>query len=868
MISFFEKSFLKIFLLILSTIFALISLNNFLVIGPFSWHIKQPEVIEGGIELFILFMFIYGLIKYLYKLHFFSYFFLFLIIILYFRRHNIDFSFFVDLIFVNSLYFIGSILVSKLNIRYKISLIFLVGIALWNMYSLSISFMHLAQINILIYSIIVLTVISFFYKNHNIFYLTYSNIQKNYNNIHIKNSFLISTLIIVFLILCVQSSQNPSYDELWYSLRGIEVLNKNGTFFEPILMLQHWVNFYPKLYEITIFPLEYFDTYTTSRMFTIFILIFFVIAIYDFLKTKISLENILLVIICIITIPAIANSSIIAKADLISAFIVFMSIIYFLEFTRTKEFTYFILSSFLLLFSLTTKFSVIPYIGILALFYIICFIIYFKKIKYSIEKPYFMIFFILFFTSLLVTYRTFNIVGVPFVTLSEIIPFIQKIYYFFNFEYNELFKEISVPVVDFHYNFYELFIKYNFFPVETNLIYAWISNLYTVMIGIYIVHHIKNKQKINIEKIIFILILAIFTFILYFVMGNNIFRGGDGNYHVLPIIIMIVLISYDDRIVVYYKFLTPIIIANILVLFITNNGWSIGTNKFDLDFFKNPFTKEINKANIIKYIGAEDIYIQLEKVNKNKKVIGYGPEEQLFLLNATYESGSHILSQRPYLFSDFKIFTNMLKKTKTTHLLYPKYIPTNKFVEFAEILRSCPGVSQYIGSKYILLDINHFSNNCEYKDNSVKSNIVYIFDEPNTILNEIYSTNLWMNSFELIRDKYYPADSIGIRNGTTLLYNVNLKKHEHRDMFLSLKVMIKTTLYNQKDSGILEIIAKDSFENTVKEQFKINGTNILNVQINLSDLKGDEFNFKFKHLGWEQDIQLILVESMLIDKVF
>ena len=94
------------------------------------------------------------------------------------------------------------------------------------------------------------------------------------------------------------------------------------------------------------------------------------------------------------------------------------------------------------------------------------------------------------------------------------------------------------------------------------------------------------------------------------------------------------------------------------------------------------------------------------------------------------------------------------------------------------------------------------------------------------------------------------------------------KKNEEFDLKQNFKFEQETTLYNQKDSGILEIIAKDSFENTVKEQFKINGTNILNVQINLSDLKGDEFNFKFKHLGWEQDIQLILVESMLIDKVF
>ncbi len=691
---------------LLSISFGMIAFYNFLFIGPFKWHIMQPEVIEGAIELFAVFLLIYFSIKSINKFKVLSISIILLISFLYFRRHNVDISILLVICYVNVLYFLGSIIISKLNISYKSMLILLIGICICIIYSSLLSLFNLATMHNLVYSIGIIFIFSLFYKNHNLIYIVF-NFSKKQVSTGIETPFIISIFFIYFFILFVKSSQTPSYDELWYSLRGYEVLNHNGSFFEPILMMQHWVSFYPKLYEIILYPFEYFETFTTSRLFTVFLLIFMTVSFYEFLKERVGYKESLFIILSILTIPAVGNSSILAKPDIISSFIVIASILYFIKYTETNFLTYLILSIVLMLFSLSTKLSVIPFIGILSLIYFSYFIFNFKRLNYNFSKRYMIIVFLLFIVLIIITFRTIHIVGVPFVSLKETIPIISKLYDFLGFNYNSLFQDITINQFSDNYNFLNFFIKFNFFPAETRLIFAWVSNLSSLLFLIFICILLKNRFNLNIRRIIALMLFSTFLYLICIVFGNKHYLGGDGNYYLIPIIAFMLLISIEKDIIRFQKLFIPIIIINFIIMFITSHSWSYGTNKFDFNFSKNPFNKEEIRLNSLKYNNVDDIYYIL-KNTPNNKVIGYGKEEMLFLLNASYESIPHIQSQRPYLFLNFETFNNYLLKSEITHIVFPKDFPLDsRFRNFIESLKESRNIKEYQGNSFILLDIRN-----------------------------------------------------------------------------------------------------------------------------------------------------------------
>lgn len=691
---------------LLSISFGMIAFYNFLFIGPFKWHILQPEVVEGALELAAVFLFIYFSLKSINKFKILSISIIIITSLLYFRRHNVDMSILLVVCYINVLYFLGSIIIGKLNISYKSMLILLTGICVWIIYSSLLSLFNLATTNNLVYSIGVMFILSLFYKNNNLIYLVFDFSKKQVNK-SIETPFIITVFFIYFFILFVKSSQTPSYDELWYSLRGYEVLNHNGSFFEPILMMQHWVSFYPKLYEIVLYPFEYFQTFTTSRLFTVFLLIFMIVSFYEFLKEKVGYKESLFIILSLLTIPAIGNSSILAKPDIISSLIVISSILYFIKYTETNFLTYFVLSCTLMLFSLSTKLSVIPFIGILSLIYFSYFIFNFKRLNYNFNKKYMMIIFLLFIVLIIITFRTIHIVGVPFVSLRETISIIPKLYDFLGFKYNPLFQDITINQFSDNYNFFTFFIKFNFFPAETRLVFAWVSNLSSLLLFIFISILFKDRFYFNIKRIIALILFSTFIYLICIVFGNNHYLGGDGNYYLIPIIAFMLLVSIEKDIIRFQKLFIPIVIINFIIMFITSHSWTYGTNKFDFNFSKNPFNKEEIRLNSLKYNNVDDIYYIL-KNTPNNKVIGYGKEEMLFLLNASYESITHIQSQRPYLFLNFETFNNYLLKSKITHIIFPKDFPLDtRFKNFIETLKESRNIKEYQGNSFILLDIRN-----------------------------------------------------------------------------------------------------------------------------------------------------------------
>jgi hypothetical protein len=49
----------------------------------------------------------------------------------------------------------------------------------------------------------------------------------------------------------------------------------------------------------------------------------------------------------------------------------------------------------------------------------------------------------------------------------------------------------------------------------------------------------------------------------------------------------------------------------------------------------------------------------------------------------------------------------------------------------------------------------------------------------------------------------------------------------------------------------------------VQKQFEVASSEVENIALDLGELKGGNYNVKFRHSGWQSDMQIVLMESKI-----
>lgn len=789
------KLFLRFFLAAsVCLLFFMLPIKSYFYDGPYSWHLWQPSVYQGIIELCVVFLvtfvlfFMFFIKQKRYAIFLWGVFFA-----AFLRNHNLDVPLTVAVFYFNFLYFIGS---SLKNEGRDIVCSIIIGAVLWVTILLILSFFNKATPQIMWLIILLIGLYSFLSKKHNMYMIILSRISfRNTSKIDIA---ALSVLIVYFVAICLKTNHPPTFDEVWYLLRGGQILNRHGSFFENIIYPNMWVAYYPKFYEILIFPLEYFDNFAFSKSMSFGFYIITCSVIYRIIGDSfqplfgpISGVNsrplsLLLLSLPIISIPVLASQGVSTKPDGIAILFFLYGWYLFLQYIKLGKLENLITASLLVGFVVSIRLIALPYSG--------CALILFLAYRF-LRKPtnndipistvFIWSFFIICFF-LLIT-RTFLLTGVPFVQLdgSELI---SKLYNAFGFQYKYPFERSQAYSSEHFLPTPILFFRSLFEPQGVRASFDWFSNyfLFLALISWYVA--LKTRAitfDLNAGSL-YIILGAVMAVLL----NHPLLQGGDGNYYIIPVVFSSLMMTrYVQNRITLSKVVAGVIIAytafNFMIFFIINPFWTPGTAEVKLDFSSNPFGRVDYKETIIRNVEMSDVMDQLPIDNSDCYLFGIAPRYQGYVMGCSFLSAKWLEIDKPVIFSDFKAFIRFLKEGKINYLIYPKFAPQRQFVEYSKSLESCKGIETFRGRSYLLVKINDISliERCSNNlpEEKRMSDELSVFG-PERIVLGVHYTEQWMKDFQMLpvddSEEYYidPVVVLGSGGAAEYLFNVGSER--------------------------------------------------------------------------------------------
>jgi hypothetical protein len=712
-----KKNIGKIVVICLITLLVCIPFLNFFKEGPYLNFLSKEEVYEGFIELLFLGGFIYSSISnrftnYRLIIQIFTITLLFLSL----RRHNVDIPLIVIFLYFNFFFFLGSFFKKDgFSTSTLIAFSIAVGMILFSLFSLSLSVFNFAKDYVLLFTAFLFSFISFFIKGRNIIScLKWSNIKaviKSY-------PLFFSLFVVLFLMLVFQTNNAPGYDEFWYSLRSHEILNRNGSFFEKIIYPDNWVAYYPKLADILIYPLLLIPNYVFSKLFSVATWGLISLLIFSFLMNGKDRKNSIMLTLIIVSTPVLGNSAIFTKGDILSLFFFITAFLFMIKSFENYMISYFLIAISISLVAVAARLSALPFTIIFILFFTITILISGKKNSFNfkiipgewvlITTSILLVFFIFF--------RTYYLVGVPIVQVEGSLPLIKLIYNFLGFHYNYCLQPLNMNMgakIPFYLIMFSSFLQ----PMNLRAAVSWYSNFYVLLLIItfsYFFLKMKSNWR-NIEIIFMTALVVVFWISTGVMMANEFYRGGDGNYYLIPVILTSMILAgfwvkyRIDKWLITIGF-SLYFLLHFSLTFLVGPNWDPGTDAFHYDFTRNPLiglsNKRIYKYEAISKLEIEDI---IEYLPNEKKtcLAGIGDEFLFYKLGYSYLNLRNVEVYRGYLFEDYQSFLKLIESSNINFLIMsPNYQGNLMYRIYFDKIKDEPGVVEYRGKRYSILDLS------------------------------------------------------------------------------------------------------------------------------------------------------------------
>jgi len=659
-----------------------------ILINVYSWQLKQPETIEGGILLLII-LFSYILINRFINTSY-SLVLVALITVLYLMNTNLLLPIVLTILYFEVFFSIGSYVNVKMYAntnRDELAFYlrsFLIGFVIWCIINLVLALIGFGTINVIRVTTIILFVLSIqkgFNKPFSFFLI------ESLNRFSKKEKDIISLIMVLVLSLLSKSNTAIDYDSIWYGLRPQYVLVGDNSFFDNLGLVQ-FIHFYPKLFEFFTLPLSNLSDYSFIYCINIIFFIFSIILIFKILDSLIKKTFYSLVgTVMLATIPAFANISTTAKPDIFSVFLILLGVYHLLNFiykNKSEELLFGLSSLVLSLGGKSTSFLYIPFI----LFgFLIVMIIGIKKHN----KQYLLLdnldkaksYYWLLITSLIIfsltLYRTFKLTGYPVypsgLSLWNKLGFETK--YPVTSVHNVDGLEINISLSGVIERWYKLLLD----PKDyAHIIMLWTGNLLVFMAFLLIILFLYKKCKLTDSYTNLLLLFIAPVMLIGIFFATFMQNAGDGNYFLIPIILSFIWIYTFIRknvvSMIFQKWFTIGVLiflpVQLTLTFVSHSSWQWGTQEFTSNL--SVYQKESNEV-FFENNGLTEIEKYIENVPYNTRSIGFGNEQVLHHLPTRYEHITGIASDHlgnSSIVSSEANFLNYLKWAKIDFLILTK----------------------------------------------------------------------------------------------------------------------------------------------------------------------------------------------------
>jgi hypothetical protein len=294
---------------------------------------------------------------------------LFMVSELYLRRHGVDVSIFVDLLFIEMLIALGGSIQRWIGVHQPLTIEiylrnFFLGLVGWSACAWTLSAVDHGSLNELRALSLILAVVGFSTKPRPFCVFVYNRIATK----PLAARYACALLFTWLLVLCAKTDATIGFDPLWYGLRGDRVLLDHGSVYHS-LGLASAVHYFPKLYEMLLLPVSGIGSSSIISGISLMMFVLLMATAYA-LTRRIGINRwdvrFAAVAACA-TLPAIANPALDPKPDTLAALLLLIGWLNASAFVQSRRLSAAMWSLSALILSTQAKLTAVPFAGIIVL---------------------------------------------------------------------------------------------------------------------------------------------------------------------------------------------------------------------------------------------------------------------------------------------------------------------------------------------------------------------------------------------------------------------------------------------------------------------------------------------------------------------
>ena len=717
---------MPIFLLLSALPFIAIVMWQLLVDGPFWWHVAQAQSWQGGIEALALLALLFGaqrlqrrswrLIATL------------LLVEVYLRRHGVDLAALVDVIYLEILIALGALVRRLCRLASADSSVeylgnFVVGLCAWSACAWSVSALGFGSVVQLRWLTLLLVLIALAARPRPLVAFVHARIAAMPPQVRSAYALLFGWIAILF----ARTAIAIGFDPLWYGLRGEYVLVGDGSVFASSGLVSA-VHYAPKLYELLLIPVSALGSASVISGMTLMVFAMLTLTADALLKQHGIVERTARawIVVACMTIPAISNTALDAKPDLLAALLLMLGWLHGNAFVRERSRAAALWTLCCFTLAVAAKLTAIPYAAALALFIGIAALrerrIAVRSIQAAGDSTRLasVAFSLAIVAAAFVTARTLIVAGVPTIGPDALFHVWQTL----GFELTPPAGTINWTVPQHWSDVPLLALDLLFRPEKlTHIVISWTGNIWlwcVVVLAALRWRGTANKSPGDRSTHVVAFGAMATGLALMFCVGYNGVRGSDGNYFVaalMPAVLLgagavwQVVGSHPRDARAFLVALAAFALFQAAYSF-HSASWQTGTRPFDLDFSRGPHQfRDDNRALLAKN-GLGAIAAHLHDQHRPVRVVSCIEDGLDFRLPARSESVDRILFSRWQYVGREGEFAPFLKNARIDFLLVPTAmdgLPSclgwPKVEKVAREIASDATVPQLREAQFVLLDI-------------------------------------------------------------------------------------------------------------------------------------------------------------------
>lgn len=481
--------------------------------------------------------------------------------------------------------------------------------------------------------------------------------------------------LIVVCMLAVLARSNTAiyYDSIWYGLRPDRVLfGEHGVY--NFLGLTTQVHYYPKLYEVLLAPLYGWGDLSFVVAFSMWALLLLAIAIQSLARDHgISSRKSWIIATVLVCYPAFAGTAETSKGDVMGAAFVLFGIAALVHTTKTRM--SYLLGDVLMyaLLATTLRLSTLPWLVVLCVGSALVLANFVRtQPARSLDwlwKGSGVAIGLAFSAALLVHYRTWLLTGTPLITNEDMQSLFDKLGFAIRYPIGHLTGRTTVAGFDGLKWFPQLALHPSGFVFH---IIKWLGALWlsAFVLGLFRAAFLRGRKRWLMQN--WMLIAMGLAFPALLALGSWPEPGGDGNYFLVPV--ACICIAGFSVVSTSRLFDAALLACGAIGLaaYLATANWVSGTAPFSIDLSRSPFDE---KQQIHGYLARDDLtYLAayLGSCNRHTRVVGILPNRgPAFALPVRYEPLQESRWNNRSAFVSSSTLADFMQATGTQLLILP-----------------------------------------------------------------------------------------------------------------------------------------------------------------------------------------------------